>query len=58
MIKHNFSAPETPQQNGVVERKGISLEELTRTILNETTFSNYFWIDVINTTYYVLNCVN
>jgi len=25
-IKHNFSAPRTPQQNGVVERKNRSLE--------------------------------
>jgi len=30
-IKHNFSAPRTPQQNGVVERKNRSLEELART---------------------------
>jgi len=26
-IFHNFSAPRTPQQNGVVERKNRSLEE-------------------------------
>ena len=31
-IKHNFSAPRTPQQNGVVERKNRSLEELARTL--------------------------
>ena len=29
-ILHNFSAPRTPQQNGVVERKNRSLEELAR----------------------------
>jgi len=34
-IYHNFSAPRTPQQNGVVERKNRSLEELARTMLNE-----------------------
>jgi len=34
-ILHNFSAPRTPQQNGVVERKNRSLEELARTMLSE-----------------------
>ena len=33
---HNFSAPRTPQQSGVVERKNRSLEEGARTLLNET----------------------
>ena len=31
-INHNFSAPRTPQQNVVVERKNRSLEELARSI--------------------------
>jgi len=34
-ISHNFSAPRTPQHNGLVERKNRSLEELARTILND-----------------------
>jgi len=41
-IKHNFSASRTPQQNGVVERKNRSLEELARTLLNEIGLSKYF----------------
>ena len=41
-IKHNFSAPRTPQQNGVVERKNKSVEELARTMLNETSLPKYF----------------
>ena len=36
-IKHNFSAPRTPQQNGVVERKNRSLEELARTMHGNTS---------------------
>ena len=32
-ISHNFSAQRTPQQNGVVERKNRTLEELTRIIV-------------------------
>ncbi|GJR13046.1 retrovirus-related pol polyprotein from transposon TNT 1-94 [Tanacetum coccineum] len=34
-ITHNFSAPRTPQSNGVVERKNRTLQETSRTILNE-----------------------
>jgi len=56
-IEHNFSAPRTPQQNGVVERKNRSLEELARTMLNETELPKYFWADVVSTAYYVLNWV-
>jgi len=37
-ILHNFSAPRTPQQNGVVERKNRSLEELARTMLSGYSF--------------------
>ena len=32
-IDHNFSAPRTPQQNGVVERKNRTLEDNARTML-------------------------
>ncbi|GJU37691.1 zf-CCHC domain-containing protein [Tanacetum coccineum] len=34
-ITHNFSAPRTPQSNGVVERKNRTLQEMSRTLLNE-----------------------
>ena len=33
-ITHNFSAPKTPQQNGVVERKNKTLVEAAITMLN------------------------
>jgi len=32
-VEHNFSAPRTPQQNGVIERKNRTLEDMTRTML-------------------------
>jgi transposase InsO family protein len=34
-IKHELSAPYTPQQNGIVERKNHTLIEATRTMLDE-----------------------
>ena len=41
-INHNFSAPRTPQQNGVVERKNRTLQEMARTMLNENNLPKYF----------------
>jgi transposase InsO family protein len=34
-VKHEFSAPYTPQQNGVVERKNKTLIDMARTMLEE-----------------------
>ena len=56
-IFHNFSAPRTPQQNGVVERKNRSVEELARTILNDSALPKCFWADVVSTACYVMNRV-
>ena len=41
-INHNFSPPRTPQQNGVVERKNRTLQEMARTMLNENNLPKYF----------------
>ena len=54
-IGHNFSAPRTPQQNGVVERKNRTLKKMTRTMLCESNLLRYFWAEVINTACYILN---
>jgi len=56
-ILHNFSAPRTPQQNGVVERMNRSREELARTMLSESSLPKYFWADVVSTSCYVMNRV-
>ena len=40
--EHNFSAPRIPQQNGVVERKNQTLEEMAHTILYENNLPRYF----------------
>jgi len=54
-ISHTFLAPMTPQQNGVVERKNRSLEELVRTMLNESKLPKYLWTNAVYTAGYVLN---
>ena len=52
-----YSAPRTPQQNGVVERKNRSLEELARTMLKDSNLPKYFWADAISTATHVVNRV-
>ncbi|KAK1693423.1 hypothetical protein QYE76_010120 [Lolium multiflorum] len=42
-IKHEFSAPYTPQQNGVVERKNRAIIEMARTMLSEFNSPHNFW---------------
>jgi len=56
-ISHNFSCPRTPQQNGLVERKNITLQEMARTMLNKSNVEKYFWAEAINTSCYILNRV-
>ena len=56
-ITHQFSAPRTPQQNGVVERKNRSLQETARTLLQESKLPRSFWAEAVNTACYVLNRV-
>ncbi|GKB39636.1 putative reverse transcriptase domain-containing protein [Tanacetum coccineum] len=41
-ITHNFSAPRTPQSNGMVERKNKTLQEMSRTMLNEQSLLQKF----------------
>ncbi|XP_074346374.1 uncharacterized protein LOC141685153 [Apium graveolens] len=44
-ITHEFSAPRTPQQNGVVERKNRTLQETARTLLHESNLPRKFWAE-------------
>ncbi|GKB59956.1 retrovirus-related pol polyprotein from transposon TNT 1-94 [Tanacetum coccineum] len=54
-ITHNFSAPRTPQSNGVVERKNRTLQEMSRTMLNEQSLPQNFWCNAADTSTYILN---
>nr|GEY90263.1 retrovirus-related Pol polyprotein from transposon TNT 1-94 [Tanacetum cinerariifolium] len=53
-ITHNFSAPRTPQSNGVVERKNRKLQEMSRTMLNEQSLPQKFWRNAVDTSTYIL----
>ncbi|CAN1318227.1 Retrovirus-related Pol polyprotein from transposon TNT 1-94 [Linum perenne] len=54
-IKHEFSAPRTPQQNGVVERKNRAILDLARTMLADFNTPTRFWAEAVATACYVLN---
>jgi hypothetical protein len=54
-IKHEFSSPYTPQQNGVVERKNRTLLDMARTMLDEYKTPDRFWREAINTACYSIN---
>jgi transposase InsO family protein len=53
-IKHELSSPYT-QQNGVVERKNITLIGMPRTMLEEYKTSDQFWAEAINTACHAFN---
>jgi transposase InsO family protein len=48
-INHEFSATNTPQQNGVVERKNRGLINMVRTVLGEFKTPDQFWVKATNT---------
>ncbi|KAJ9552810.1 LOW QUALITY PROTEIN: hypothetical protein OSB04_016855 [Centaurea solstitialis] len=54
-ITHNFSAPRTPQQNGVVERKNRTIVEAARTMLNASGLPLTFWAEAVSTACYTQN---
>ena len=54
-IKKKFSAPKTPQQNGVVERKNRVIQEMTRVMLLNKDIPQKFWAKVLNTLCHIGN---
>ncbi|KAK1435293.1 hypothetical protein QVD17_01054 [Tagetes erecta] len=54
-IHHQFTAPYTPQQNGVVERRNRSILGTTRSILKAKKLPQSFWGEAVNHSVYVLN---
>jgi transposase InsO family protein len=54
-IKRLFSTTITPQRNGVVKRKNQTIQDMTRTMLNEDNLLDKFSREAINTTVYILN---
>ncbi|XP_073026767.1 uncharacterized protein [Primulina eburnea] len=56
-ISHEFSAPKTPQQNGIAERKNMTLQEMARVMLTSKNLAKRFWAEALNTTCHISNRV-
>ncbi|KAL8088428.1 hypothetical protein AgCh_038276 [Apium graveolens] len=54
-IVQEFSAARTPKQNGVVERKNITLVEASRTMLQDAKLPTSFWEEAVNTVCHTQN---
>ncbi|CAM9002570.1 unnamed protein product [Rhodiola kirilowii] len=54
-IDHNFSAPRTPQQNSVMERKNRTLEDTSRTMMIASGVPKSFWAEAVHAGGYILN---
>ena len=54
-IVFEFTAPGTPEHNGVAERKNRTLMEGTRCILQQAGLDNKFWANAVYFTNYVGN---
>ncbi|RVX11422.1 Retrovirus-related Pol polyprotein from transposon TNT 1-94 [Vitis vinifera] len=54
-IIHISSCVDTPQQNGVAERKNRHLLEVARCLMFSSNVPNYFWGEAILTTTYLIN---
>lgn len=56
-ISYEFLSTRVPQQNRIVEKKNRIVQEATWTMINEYDLCMYFWVEVINASCYVMNCV-
>ena len=58
-IRHQITAPYTPQQNGVAERFNRTVIEMARTMLHGANLPYSFWAEAINTATYIRNrCIS
>jgi transposase InsO family protein len=56
-IKRQFFVARTPQQNGVVERKNMTVQEMARTMLMDSKLTDIFWTQAVHTTVHIQNRV-
>ncbi|KRY42280.1 Copia protein [Trichinella spiralis] len=54
-IEHQFSAPYTPQQNGVAERKNRALVEMAKCMMTDAKLPERFWGEVVCTAAFLQN---
>jgi hypothetical protein len=56
-IKRQFFIVRTPQQNGVVEIKNMTIQKMDRTMLMHSKLTDIFWTQAMHTTVHIQNRV-
>ncbi|GJU85621.1 zinc finger, CCHC-type containing protein [Tanacetum coccineum] len=56
-IARQLTAPYSPQQNGVVERRNRTIMSTTRCMMKATSMPQNFWAEAVRHTIYILNNV-
>ena len=54
-IKRQLTAPYSPQQNGIVERKNRTVMSMVRAMLKAKDLPRELWGEVVSTTVYIIN---
>ena len=54
-IEHQLTAPYTPEQNGVSERRNRYVMEMARCMLHDKELPKEFWVEAANTTVFLQN---
>ena len=54
-LHRELTAPNTPEQNGVAERKNRTVVEMARSLLKAKGLSNEFWAEAVAIAIYLLN---
>jgi transposase InsO family protein len=55
-VQRHFSAPYSPQQNDVIERRNQTVVGMARALLKQRGMSAVFWGEAVVTAVYILNC--
>ncbi|KAC9449885.1 hypothetical protein E3N88_45811 [Mikania micrantha] len=54
-VQRSLTAPYTPEQNGVAERKNRTVKEMMRSMIHAKGLSEMFWGEAVATAVYILN---
>ena len=54
-IDHEVTAPNTPQHNGIVERRNMIILDMERCMLKQKSFPKSLWGEVVSNAIYIVN---
>jgi hypothetical protein len=54
-IQHQLIVPYNPQQNGVTERKNMTLKEMANCMIQSKNMAPSFWVEAVNCANYIQN---